>query len=152
MQQYLVKKRLEHDQETYEVGSVADHSVFGDKTAAYLISTDTLKPLQNLADMPSGAVPKTDVFEPPHSELNPIGVASRQSAPDPIGAASRQSAPTPLNLNQADRAALEALPHIGKSTAGKIIAARPYQTLDQAREAAGLSEAKWAELLPQLSL
>lgn len=127
--QYLIKTPLEHDQCIYEIGRVVDHEVFGDEIAKYLISTGTLQPLQAMTQMPPGAVPMTDVFDP-----------------DEV------LEPARLNVNQADRNALEALAHVGARTADKIIAARPFQTLTQAHLASGLSSAKWADILPQLSL
>lgn len=93
----------------------------------------------------AGAVPKTDVFEP-----SPSPQGNQESTQK--GEASQDAAPSPLNLNTADTTALEALPYIGPKTAERLIQNRPFATLDQAREASGLSTAKWAELLPQLSL
>jgi competence protein ComEA len=51
--------------------------------------------------------------------------APNVSAPDTSG---------PVDLNSATSAQLEALPAIGPATAAKIIAGRPYETVDQLRE------------------
>lgn len=78
--------------------------------------------------------------------------------PEPATALSEENtaagAATPalVSLNTASESALEKLPHIGPATADKLIAQRPYESLDDAHQAAGLSEAKWAEILPQVTL
>lgn len=79
------------------------------------------------------------------AEAEPATALSEETA---TGAAT----PAPVSLNTASESALEKLPHIGPATAGKLIAQRPYESLDDAHQAAGLSEAKWAEILPQVTL
>lgn len=55
-----------------------------------------------------------------------------------------------INLNTATHSELMLLPGIGNTRAAHLIAARaqngPFQTMQQAREAAGMSPAKWREV------
>jgi len=67
------------------------------------------------------AVPKTKAKEPKAAEPGP-------------GA--------PVDLNTADLKALEALPGVGPATAKKIIAARPFKSLDDLSKVKGMSKAK----------
>jgi hypothetical protein len=62
------------------------------------------------------------------------------------------SVSVPLSLNSATEEQLIDLPHIGSVTAGRLLAQRPYDDLEDARQAAGLSASKWAELLPLVDL
>ena len=52
----------------------------------------------------------------------------------------------PVDLNTADQKALEALPGVGPTTAKKIIAARPFKSVDDLSKIKGLSKAKVAAL------
>ena len=56
-----------------------------------------------------------------------------------------------IDLNTATAAELEELPGVGEATAKKIIAARPYKSVDELTNA-GLSEAKIAKLASQVSI
>jgi len=51
-----------------------------------------------------------------------------------------------VDLNTADQKALEALPGVGPTTAKKIIAARPFKSVDDLSQIKGLSKAKVAAL------
>ncbi|MEM9118509.1 MAG: hypothetical protein AAGD09_11570 [Cyanobacteria bacterium P01_F01_bin.56] len=53
-------------------------------------------------------------------------------------------------FNTASEPELIDLPHVGTVTAGKLLAQRPYNATNDARAAAGLSDAKWAEILTYL--
>lgn len=55
-------------------------------------------------------------------------------------------APTLLDLNTADVDKLVALPHIGPAIAEKLIQARPFESLEDAQTASGLSKSKWSDL------
>jgi competence protein ComEA len=48
----------------------------------------------------------------------------------------------PVDLNTADLKALEALPGVGPATAKKIIAARPFKSVDELSQVKGLNKAK----------
>ena len=48
----------------------------------------------------------------------------------------------PVDLNTADQKALEALPGVGPATAKKIIAARPFKSVDDLSQVKGMSKAK----------
>ena len=48
----------------------------------------------------------------------------------------------PVDLNTADQKALEALPGVGPATAKKIIAARPFKSLEDLSKVKGMSKAK----------
>lgn len=50
------------------------------------------------------------------------------------------------NLNTASPEALALVRYIGPVTAQKLIDLRPYASLEEARVASGLAEAKWAEI------
>lgn len=57
-----------------------------------------------------------------------------------------------LNLNTATEAQITAIRYIGKATAKKLIEARPFESLDAALAASGLTEAQCAEIAPSLTV
>ena len=68
-------------------------------------------------------------------EAAPTTPAKEQKAAEPgLGA--------PVDLNTADLKALEALPGVGPATAKKIIAARPFKSVDDLNKVKGMSKAK----------
>lgn len=60
--------------------------------------------------------------------------------------------PVMVNLNAATSDQLEALPNIGAATATRIVESRPYESLEAAQAASGLSDAKWAAIADQVTL
>jgi DNA uptake protein ComE-like DNA-binding protein len=71
------------------------------------------------------------------------------SSPEPIvplTAVQQENAPKRLNLNTASKAELESIDLIGPATAKRLIAGRPYELLDQAREASLMPEAQWQQI------
>lgn len=51
-----------------------------------------------------------------------------------------------VNINTATLEQLDALPGIGPSTADKIIAARPFESIDELMDVSGIGEAKFDEI------
>jgi competence protein ComEA len=51
-----------------------------------------------------------------------------------------------VNINTADKAALENLPGVGAATADRIIAARPFKSVDDLKNVKGIGEAKFDAL------
>ena len=68
-------------------------------------------------------------------EAAPTTKAKEQKAAEP-------GAGAPVDLNTADLKALEALPGVGPATAKKIIAARPFKSVDDLSKVKGMSKAK----------
>jgi competence protein ComEA len=69
------------------------------------------------------------------SEAAPTTKAKEQKAAEPGPGA-------PVDLNTADQKALEALPGVSPATAKKIIAARPFKSVDDLSKVKGMSKAK----------
>ena len=61
-------------------------------------------------------------------------------------AASETAAAEIVNLNTADKAALEALPGVGPALADKIIAARPFKSVADLKSVKGLGEATFTKI------
>ena len=68
-------------------------------------------------------------------EAAPRTKAKEPKAAEPVSGA-------PVDLNTADLKALEALPGVGPATAQKIIAARPFKSVDDLSKVKGMSKAK----------
>lgn len=51
-----------------------------------------------------------------------------------------------VNINTASKEALDALPGIGPSTADKIIAARPYASIEDLKDVSGIGDAKFDDI------
>jgi competence protein ComEA len=60
--------------------------------------------------------------------------------------AAESASGAPVDLNTADQKTLEALPGVGPATAQKIIAARPFKSVDDLSKVKGMSKAKLAAL------
>ena len=63
---------------------------------------------------------------------------SPRAADKPVGG--------PVDLNTADKSAIEDLPGVGPSLAGSIIAARPFKSIDDLQKVKGVGPAKFAKL------
>ena len=59
---------------------------------------------------------------------------------------------TPVDLNTSDLKALEALPGVGPATAKKIIAARPFQSVDDLSKIKGMTKTKIAALKDKVTV
>jgi competence protein ComEA len=74
----------------------------------------------------------------------------------PLGAAPVAGKPAVVRLNEADAAALDALPGVGPATAQRIVAWReqhgPFATVDGLLDVPGIGEAKLAAMREQLAL
>jgi competence protein ComEA len=62
------------------------------------------------------------------------------------GPSAKPFTPGHVDLNSADKAELEALPGIGSALADKIIAARPFKTIDDLKNITGIGQAKFDEV------
>ncbi len=57
-----------------------------------------------------------------------------------------------VNVNTASKAKLQTLPHIGAVTAEHIIAARPYNNVEELRSVQGITNAIFSEIKDRVSL
>lgn len=57
-----------------------------------------------------------------------------------------------VNVNKATLSDLVALPQIGRATAKKLIAMRPFTTLEEVERASELRPEQWAEVAPWLEV
>lgn len=75
--------------------------------------------------------------------------AKRKAAGETAGVrntTSAQARAARIDLNTADRAALESLPGVGPATANAIIAARPFKSVADLKRVDGIGDARFAEL------
>jgi competence protein ComEA len=78
-------------------------------------------------------------------EATPKTAAKGSKAAEPLSGA-------PVDLNTADLKALEALPGVGPATAKKIIAARPFKSVDDLGKVKGMSKAKMNALKDKVTV
>lgn len=77
-----------------------------------------------------------------------VGNATGAAAPT---APATGSAPARINLNSATKAQLETIPGVGPSMSAKIIAARPFASVDELDKVPGVGAAKIATMRPYVS-
>lgn len=125
-----------------------------EQQASGLIENGTLKLLPEaagkalLADQNGDASeqpPQPPETPPPESELDDAG--SEEVQDEATG-----ENPQKLNLNTATLADLTTLKYVGQATAKKIIAGRPYDSIDEVIEASELAEERWMEILDQVEV
>ncbi len=61
-------------------------------------------------------------------------------------------APAKVGLNSASKASLRTLPKVGAVVAERIIAARPFKTLDQLRDVDGVTNSLYQAVIDRVSL
>jgi DNA uptake protein ComE-like DNA-binding protein len=81
--------------------------------------------------------------------LSTFALAKKDKAreADPVLASSR-AALAKIDINKATPEELESIPGIGSVLAGRIVAARPFKTVDELREVKGLGAKKYAAIRP----
>jgi len=133
---YRVLQPIFDGDQDYEIGQVVADDAFSPVALAALLDVNAIAPLP-APHVPAQAEPHTQVSAPVPTETLTVEA-------EPVTAS--------ISLNNASEQELIDLPHIGTVTAGRILAQRPYASLDDARQASGLSASKWAELLPLVTL
>ncbi|MEO6729362.1 MAG: ComEA family DNA-binding protein [Candidatus Dojkabacteria bacterium] len=78
------------------------------------------------------------IYIPSIAERGVSNVAGAQTDSSVIGGK--------VNINTASKDALDALPGVGPSTADKIIAARPYESIEDLKDVSGIGDAKFDEI------
>jgi competence protein ComEA len=115
------------------------------------ISADKIiagRPYDSVNDLKKAGIPEKNI-----SVLKPlVTVTPVKKSPVAEEAAKKPGGPAALvDLNKASQTELEALPEVGKATARKIIASRPFASVDDLAKA-GLSAKKIAELKPLVTV
>jgi len=62
------------------------------------------------------------------------------------GRANPAPAAAPININTAAKAELRTLPQIGAATADRIVAGRPFSSIEDLKQVAGINETLFAKL------
>ncbi|MFS8130904.1 MAG: helix-hairpin-helix domain-containing protein, partial [Candidatus Dojkabacteria bacterium] len=75
------------------------------------------------------------IYIPSITERTESNVAGAQSDATAIGGK--------VNINTATKDQLDALPGVGPSTADKIIAARPFESIEDLKDVSGIGDAKF---------
>ncbi|MDQ2808318.1 MAG: ComEA family DNA-binding protein [Chloroflexota bacterium] len=107
---------------------------------------------------PYQGTPVTLMPPPIQRAATPAAAAPGVGSSVPVAGNAVKSDPAPasINLNTADAAALEALPGIGPSLAGRIVAYRtqhgPFARLEAVQDVSGIGPALYARMAPYLTL
>jgi competence ComEA-like helix-hairpin-helix protein len=84
--------------------------------------------------------------------IGSLAFAADVKAPDTPPPASTPPQPKPVNVNTATRPELEKLPGIGRVLAERIIAARPYKSVDDLKKVEGMGEKTFAMVKPLVTV
>ncbi len=82
----------------------------------------------------------------------PVAVAPVKTAVVPAAATAAKPATAPVSINTATVAQLDTLPGIGAVRSGKIIAARPYKSLDELVTKKAISAKEFDRIKDKLAL
>jgi competence protein ComEA len=103
------------------------------------------RPYKSVDDLQNAGISKSEI-----AKITPlVEVGSTGSAAEP--AAANAASTDKIDLNTASQKDLEELPGVGRSTANKIIAGRPYKSVDDLQNA-GISKSEIAKITPLVSV
>ena len=124
----------------------------GAATAKKIIAN---RPYQSLDELTKAGLPakKIEALKP----LLTVGKATAAPAPTPAVKPGAKTPPAPaaaapVDLNTADQKALESLPGIGPALAKKIMAGRPFQSVDDLSRIKGMTKAKIKAIQDQVTV
>lgn len=140
------RKRLEEelkvDLNTATLEELRTVPRFGPSTAqAVLDYREKNGPFKSFADL--DAIPRIGA-----SLLDILPKYCRLSGVDSAAAAAPAASGTGIDLNTATSEQLQEIPGVGPSMAEKIIAGRPYRSVNDLRNVPGIGEAKFANMAP----
>lgn len=79
-------------------------------------------------------------------------VTDKQHLHIPYVVEEQESTSSLISLNSSSKAELDSLPGIGPATADKIIAGRPFSSLEQLKDIGGIGESKYQEIASLIEL
>ena len=112
----------------------------GPATAKKIIAARPFKSVDDLSQIKGLSKARVEALKDKVTVAQEKAAAPKAKAKEPKAAAPGPGAP--VDLNTADLKALEALPGVGPATAKKIIAARPFKSVDDLSQVKGLSKAR----------